>query len=249
MLIVPFFGFAGSGKTSLTKSFGQFLLGEGYTVKLVNLDPGVEELPYRPDFDIRDFFTISQIMREESVGPNLAMLKASERILATFDIIASRISEGNCDFVLIDTPGQLEIFVFREAGSEFMQRMRRIARLCGVFLVGCDVASTVSQLVVALFVGIAAQLSLGIEAVMVLHKSDMDVDGRVRRMISDEIFLRKELVKEEGVMVDVASAALEVLRKVRPSIRIVPTSSVTFEGHRELFEILHEIFCACGDNF
>lgn len=248
MLIVPFLGFAGSGKTSLTKTFGRFLEDEGYKVKIVNLDPGVEELPYKPDFDVRDLFTISKIMREEGVGPNLAMLKASERILNAFDHVASRISESDCDFALIDTPGQLEIFAFREVGSEFMRRLRELTRVCGVFLVGCDVASTVSRLVVALFVGLAVQLSLGVEAVIVLHKSDMDKDGRIRRLISDEKLLRRELMKETGVIVDVALVALDVLGRVKPATRIIPTSSVTLEGHEELFEILHEVFCACGDN-
>lgn len=248
MLIVPLLGFAGSGKTSLTKTFGQFLEEEGYKVKLVNLDPGAEELPYKPDFDIRDFFTISKIMREERIGPNLAMLRSSEMILNHFDDVASKISEGNCDFVLIDTPGQLEIFAFRETGSEFMRRLRELTRVCGVFLIGCDVASTVSRLVVAFFVGLAVQLSLGVEAVIVLHKSDIDKEGKIRRLISEEKLLRQELMRETGVMVDVALAALDVLGRVKPATRIIPTSSVTFEGHGELFEILHEIFCACGDN-
>lgn len=248
MLIVPFLGFAGSGKTSLTKTFGRFLADEGYRVKLFNLDPGVEELPYKPDFDIRDLFTISKIMRESGVGPNLAMLKASEMILDAFDKVVSKMREGECDFALIDTPGQLEIFAFREAGSEFMRRLRELTRVCGVFLIGCDVASTVSRLVVALFVGMAVQLSLGVEAIIVLHKSDIDRGGRIRRIISDEALLKRELMKETGVMVDVALAALEVLSRIKPATRIIPTSSVTLEGHEDLFEILHEVFCACGDN-
>ncbi|MEM1657906.1 MAG: ATP/GTP-binding protein [Candidatus Jordarchaeales archaeon] len=248
MFIVPFFGFAGSGKTSLTKTFGRFLNEKGYSVMLVNLDPGVEELPYEPDFDVRSIFTISDIMREEGIGPNLAMLRASERILAHYDHIVSEIRGRGCEFVLVDTPGQLEIFAFREAGGEFMRRLREFARVCGVFLIGCDLASTLSKFIVAIFVGLAVQLSLGVETITVLHKSDMDTDGRIRKLISDDKLLKLELMKETGVIADVASIALEVLSKIRPAKRIISTSSVTMEGHEELFELLHEVFCVCGDN-
>jgi hypothetical protein len=46
-------GSAGAGKTLLTGRFGSYLKEEGYKIRLVNLDPGVVTLPYKPDFDIR----------------------------------------------------------------------------------------------------------------------------------------------------------------------------------------------------
>jgi len=248
LLVVPFLGFAGSGKTSLTWSFSRFLLKEGYKVKILNLDPGVERLPYEPDFDVRSFFTISKIMKEEGVGPNSAMILAGEKLYSLFDVIVSKIRESDCDFVLVDTPGQLEIFAFRETGSVFIRKLRDVARVCGVFLLGCDVASSIARLVVALLVGFAVQLDLGVETVMVLHKSDMEEAGKIKEVLHSKERLKEALLKEEGVSVDVALAALDVLDRIRPAIRIIATSSVTLEGHDELFEILHEIFCTCGDN-
>jgi hypothetical protein len=101
-------GPAGCGKSLLTGSFGSYLEKEGYAVKYMNLDPGVLETPYKPDFDVREKFTVEKIMRTEGLGPNGAILRAmnilSNLQLPSFDV----------DFVLVDTPGQLEPFIFRD---------------------------------------------------------------------------------------------------------------------------------------
>ncbi|MEM0040806.1 MAG: ATP/GTP-binding protein [Thermoproteota archaeon] len=80
---VVFIGSAGSGKTSLAKAYGDWLSKSGRKVSFINLDPGVEETPYSPSFDIRTFFTVEEIMRRESLGPNGAMIRA-------MDILAER---------------------------------------------------------------------------------------------------------------------------------------------------------------
>jgi len=46
-------GPAGSGKSTLASAFSDWLLDQGFDVALVNLDPGAEWLPYRPDVDAR----------------------------------------------------------------------------------------------------------------------------------------------------------------------------------------------------
>ena len=103
-------GPAGSGKTVLTGEFGQYLQ-ERHSIRIINLDAGVEYLPYEPDFDVRDHYTLKEIMEEEELGPNGAVINSVDR-LVTLDL---PIYED--DFVLIDTPGQLDPFVFRDASK------------------------------------------------------------------------------------------------------------------------------------
>jgi len=58
---VLFLGPAGSGKTSLISSFSNWIRNtQEKSVSCINLDPGVDCLPYEADFDIRNFFTIKQ---------------------------------------------------------------------------------------------------------------------------------------------------------------------------------------------
>ncbi len=91
-------GPAGSGKSLITKELGDYL-EMNYSTRRVNLDPGVVKLPYDPDFDVRENFTLEQIMEEMDLGPNGATLEAIDRMA---DIVFPKFDD---DFVLLDTPG------------------------------------------------------------------------------------------------------------------------------------------------
>lgn len=77
-LVIILLGPAGSGKTTLTYALGKWLNENGVNVSFVNLDPGVEVLPYKPNVDIRDYVTIKELMVKEGLGPNGAMIRAME---------------------------------------------------------------------------------------------------------------------------------------------------------------------------
>ncbi|HDH28353.1 MAG TPA: GTPase, partial [Euryarchaeota archaeon] len=57
-----FIGTAGSGKTALTQAFHEWLKERGLDVIVVNLDPGVELLPYAPEIDVREWITTRDVM-------------------------------------------------------------------------------------------------------------------------------------------------------------------------------------------
>ena len=62
MVIIFVIGTAGAGKSLFTASFTEWLkVGKQKTIT-INLDPGVMNLPYAPDIDIRNRININQIM-------------------------------------------------------------------------------------------------------------------------------------------------------------------------------------------
>ncbi|MFB0560838.1 MAG: ATP/GTP-binding protein [Candidatus Lokiarchaeia archaeon] len=251
MLAVPFLGPAGSGKTSLAGSFGEFLAEKDYKVKLFNLDAGVEFLPYVPDFDIRDFFRVSEIMKKEHIGPNASIIRASQKIYEMSDQILEEMKRNEADFVLLDLPGQLEIFAFKPTGSMFMEKLQCDMRVCGIFLLGADTSPTASGFVVALLMSMAVQIQLGVNLITVLHKSDMLKSQEFVRMLNDPELLRNKITDMEqgGVITDLALDSLKIIKNVGRAIRVIATSIINREGYEELFDLLHEIFCACGDNY
>ncbi|MEM2146364.1 MAG: ATP/GTP-binding protein [Candidatus Jordarchaeaceae archaeon] len=249
MFAVPFLGPAGSGKTSLAGSFGEFLVEKGYEVKIFNLDAGAEYLPYVPDFDIRDFFRVSEIMKKEHIGPNASIIRASEMIYEVSDQIIDRMKNTKADYILIDTPGQLEVFAFKPTGSLFMEKLRDM-RICGIFLLGADTSPTAAGFIVALLMSMAIQIQLGISLITVLHKSDILKSKDFLEMLNNpELFKDKITTMEQGgVIKDLALDALKIIKKVHPAVRVIATSIINREGYEELFDLLHEIFCSCGDN-
>lgn len=82
----------------------------------INLDPGVKIIPYSPDIDIREYILLDDIMTEYGLGPNGAMILASDLMVNYLDDIKDEIDDLNPDWVFVDTAGQLELFAFRETG-------------------------------------------------------------------------------------------------------------------------------------
>jgi hypothetical protein len=99
------------------------------------LDPGVESLPYKPDFDIRQFFTVESIMKEERLGPNGALVRALERMVEIKGEIKEKVEGIKADFRLVDLPGQLEPFIFH-SGEEIL-KVFDINRCLGIFFNSC----------------------------------------------------------------------------------------------------------------
>ncbi|MEM4482021.1 MAG: ATP/GTP-binding protein, partial [Desulfurococcaceae archaeon] len=130
-VIAIFTGPAGSGKTSLVKGYSDWIKANLFLkVGVVNLDPGAEILNYSPVFDIRNIFTLSNIMERYNLGPNGAFIKASDLLLENINEILSsppfsRLSEW--DIILVDTPGQMEAFLFRPVSSVFFRELGKLA--------------------------------------------------------------------------------------------------------------------------
>ena len=116
MIIIFVVGTAGSGKSLFTASFTEWLkIGKQKTIT-VNLDPGVLNLPYAPDIDIRNRININQVMDEYNLGPNGALVLAADLIAEESQKIGGEIEELQSDVVVVDTPGQMELFAFRASG-------------------------------------------------------------------------------------------------------------------------------------
>lgn len=73
-------GTAGSGKSMLTSRLLEYYSSRSANAIAVNLDPGVIELPYEPDVDVRDYVDIYAIMDKYKLGPNGALIMASDMI-------------------------------------------------------------------------------------------------------------------------------------------------------------------------
>jgi GTPase SAR1 family protein len=116
MVIVFIIGTAGSGKSLLTASLDEWLKVGKQKAVTVNLDPGVLNLPYAPDIDIRNHIDINQIMDEYGLGPNGALVLAADLIAEEAERIGGEIEDLQSDVVIVDTPGQMELFAFRASG-------------------------------------------------------------------------------------------------------------------------------------
>lgn len=231
-------GPAGSGKSLFVKNFSAYLVNEGYRVRVVNLDPGVLDPGYKPDFDIRSLFTVEGIMREKNLGPNGAILEAMSR-LANIDLPEFM----DADYVLFDTPGQLEPFLFRDTGRIIVGKY---LDTCCLFL--GDLPALRENLTGFFLYALAAHYTLGTDTIAILNKVDLlsgEEVSEIREILrSPEILLGK---KPSNVKEEMDIELLKALRQFFPPRRVPLISAKTGENFSEVLTILYEIKCVCGD--
>ena len=241
-------GTAGSGKSALSATFGKWIeQNTDRKVAYINLDPGCDFVPFEPDFDIRDHFTIAQIMRNENLGPNGAMIRASELLSDKAAEFAKEINKIEADVRIVDTPGQMEVFLFH-GGPEITKLMQGVT--ISLFLTDAEITAKATGLVFTRLLGLSVSLRLGVPAVSVLNKIDL-AEGKladIDRMLANAELLKDRVVRESsGVMIDLTLGLSKTLPELLPAARLVKVSAKTGEGMAELYDIVHEIFCACGD--
>eukprot|EP00898_Chlorokybus_atmophyticus_P008154 jgi/Chlat1/833/Chrsp104S01174 len=86
---------------------------------VLNLDPAVTSLPYGANIDIRDTVDYKGVMRQYGLGPNGGILTALNLFATKFDDVVALCEKrrGEVDYILVDTPGQIEIFTWSASGA------------------------------------------------------------------------------------------------------------------------------------
>ena len=118
-------GTAGSGKSLFTAAFSEWLKMSKQDVAVVNLDPGALKLPYSADVDVRNYVDVGNLMEKYCLGPNGALILAADLIADEIDNLTRDIEEVDADVVLVDTPGQMELFAFRASGPYIVNELTK----------------------------------------------------------------------------------------------------------------------------
>ncbi|KAI9142837.1 hypothetical protein BKA69DRAFT_1123622 [Paraphysoderma sedebokerense] len=117
--VIILIGMAGSGKTTVMQRLNAHVRSISKKPYIINLDPAVTHLPYTPNIDIRDTINYKEVMKQYSLGPNGAIITSLNLFTTKFDQVLSFLEKRSedLDYILIDTPGQIEIFTWSASGS------------------------------------------------------------------------------------------------------------------------------------
>ena len=168
-------GTAGSGKSLLTSRLVQWYRDRGAFAATLNLDPGVASLPYEPDIDVRDIIDIGTLMENFGLGPNGALVMASDMIATKMDELQSQVDELNPDYIIVDTPGQIELFAFRASGPYFVSNLQVDNKATIFAFDGTLVSSPINFVSIALLAS-SVKLRLKTAQINALTKRDLVVD-------------------------------------------------------------------------
>ena len=235
-------GTAGSGKSMLTSKILEYYQKNGVFASVLNLDPGVESLPYRPDVDVRDYVDIVQIMKQYDLGPNGSMIMANDLIATKIDDIQNEIHGVNPDYLIVDTPGQIELFAYRASGPFFIQNIDASEKT-NIFLYDGTMIVSPSNFISISLLATSIKLRLGLPTINVMTKTDLIPDkiDQVLKWSSDPISLEEELKTLEGETYSFATDILRTLNIGEFAGDLIPISNLTGEGMVNLQATLSRI--------
>jgi len=235
-------GTAGSGKSMLTSKILEYYQTNGVFASVLNLDPGVESLPYRPDVDVRDYVDIVQIMKQYDLGPNGSMIMANDLIATKIEDIQNEIHGVNPDYLIVDTPGQIELFAYRASGPFFIQNIDASEKT-NIFLYDGTMIVSPSNFISISLLATSIKLRLGLPTINVMTKADLIPDkiDQVLKWSSDPISLEEELKTLEGETYSFATDILRTLNIGEFAGELIPISKLAGEGMVNLQAALSRI--------
>lgn len=191
-------GAAGAGKSSycaaLDKYIAEISSDPKRTVRVVNLDPGVEHrlqttqaiastLPdsltgnsgdVRYWADICDLIDVVSVMKDENLGPNGALLYCYDYLadnLSWFDEIVDTDAE---DYYIFDLPGQIELYTHSTSMQRIIKYLQRQLemRLCVVFLIDSQFATDVLKFVSCAMCALSCMINFELPHINLITKID-----------------------------------------------------------------------------
>ncbi len=248
-------GPAGSGKSHLVAALADWMEANQLDVARVNLDPAVEWLPYTPDVDARDYVDARKVMEEYQLGPNGAMIASVDLLIKHIDEIREEVEATKANYALIDTPGQMELFAFRETGPVVLSRLLGDARSVAVFLIDAAMTVRASSLASAVLLAGSVRFRLKLPQVNVVSKADLlsrEAMEEVERLLNDPDYFYSRLVEEriDPMQAEAFARLLEALSPEGGSLEMAVrfVSAVSGFGLDDLYAVIQQVLVG-GEDF
>lgn len=233
MSIVFIIGTAGSGKSLLTATFSEWLKMSEQNVTVVNLDPGALTLPYSPDVDVRNHINVEDLMEKYGLGPNGALIMAADLIANEIDKISKEIEDLKSDIVLVDTPGQMELFAFRASGPYIVSELTKEPEAI-VYLFDAAFSFNPLNYVSNLFLSAAVYNRFLVSQVYLLSKCDLlpkeDINKIVEWSADSEALENAIEQKLEGTRRLLSRNMTQAIYQLGLRFVLIPVSAKTNEG-------------------
>jgi GTPase SAR1 family protein len=221
------------------------------SVTVVNIDPGVEDPPYTSDVDIREFVDYGEIMKQFGLGPNGALVASLDMALNHATEIREEIVESNRDYILVDCPGQMELFAYRNSGPLMVSSLHQTDPALSLYLLDSNIARTATGYVSSLLLGVSINIRFGLSQLNVLSKSDILSPDELSMMElwSDEPYTLEEFLDDSssGLIREYTKAALVMLEQMGGGTNITPVSAKQMTGIENLYGEIQRIVAGGED--
>ena len=244
-------GTAGSGKSYLTASLERWLAASELSATVLNLDPGVDSPPYTSDVDIREYVDYGEIMKTLEMGPNGALVASLDMAVNQLDDIREEVLNTERDYVLVDCPGQMELFAYRNSGPLIVSSLGGDEPSLSLYLLDSNIARMPTGYLSSLLLGASISVRFGLPQLNVLSKPDILSTEEIDEILSwsTESYLLEDALDRSasGLVREFSMEINQMLFNLGISTSPIPVSAKNMTGIEPLYGELQRVF-AGGDN-
>jgi GTPase SAR1 family protein len=170
---------------------------------------------------------------------------ATDLIATEIQTIKDEIEDINADYVLIDTPGQMELFAFRASGPYIVDELLESQKTL-LYLFDAPFSLNPLNYVSNLFLAAAVHLRLLIPQIYILSKTDLIPDNELTKILewgtTDEALEIAIEDKLSGTQRLLSRDMLHLISNLGLSFSLIPISSKNKIGFTNLHALLLRIF-------
>ncbi|KAF7235858.1 GPN-loop GTPase 1 [Varanus komodoensis] len=254
-------GMAGSGKTALVQRLAAHLHGRHAAPYIINLDPAVHELPFPANIDIRDTVKYKEVMKQYpwfsglflknyidhtrpswvvgyGLGPNGSIVTSLNLFATRFDQVMKFIEKRQTasQYVLIDTPGQIEVFTWSASGTIITEALASCYPSVVVYVMDTSRSTSPVTFMSNMLYACSILYKTKLPFIVAMNKTDIiDHSFAVEWMQDFEAF--QDALNQEATYVSNLTRSMSlVLDEFYSSLKVVGVSAVQGTGLDEFFE-------------
>ena len=235
-------GMAGSGKTTFVQKLEEEIANKDKESYIINLDPAVMDTLYEPNLDIKDTIKYKEVMVSNNLGPNGAILTCLNLFSTNIDKVISILETKNdLDFVVIDTPGQLEVFSWSASGKLITDSFSIIFPSILIYIIDiprCNNPNTFSS---NMLYALSIMYKMKLPLLIAFNKLDLAKENKVIEWMQNYQSLQSALRLKDDYISTFSSSLSLLLAEFYKTIKYVSVSSTTGEGFDDLLIKCEEI--------
>jgi len=234
-------GMAGSGKTTLMHRLNMHLHEAQTPYYLVNLDPAAHETSFNANIDIRDTVNYTEVMKQYKLGPNGGILTALNLFAMRFEQVMQLVEKRatTLDYVLLDTPGQIEIFTWSASGQIIAESLATALPTVLVYVIDTVRCSSAVTFMSNMLYACSILYKMKLPLLICFNKIDVSAHDTCINWMTDFQAFTEALQAERSYAGSLAQSMALMLEEFYANLETVGVSALTGHGIEDFFRVVH----------
>lgn len=199
----------GSGKTTFMRRINSYLHSKDTPPYVINLDPAVISTPFEANIDIRDSVNYEEVMKQYNLGPNGGILTSLNLFATKVDQIvqllekrtqpdATKPDRAPIQNILVDTPGQIEVFVWSASGTILLESLASSFPTVIAYVIDTPRTASTSTFMSNMLYACSILYKTKLPMILVFNKTDVKDASFAKEWMTDFEAFQEALRRDEG---------------------------------------------------